>query len=154
MKTPIPSLPAAAIEALQSGNMIEAIKITREKLGLGLKEAKDAVDAYQAGARSSQSSGGAVAPQRSGGAEVPVEALPLLESGNLIGAIRVTRERTGLGLKDSKQLVEKYLACHPATDERCRSASASERNNAVLIAIAVAAACVALYSFLRWVKIL
>ena len=39
-------LPAAAIEALTKGHKIEAIKIVRQEWGLGLKEAKDAVDAY------------------------------------------------------------------------------------------------------------
>ena len=39
-------LPAAASEALTKGDMIGAIKIVREKRGLGLKEAKDAVDSY------------------------------------------------------------------------------------------------------------
>ena len=41
------SLPAAAIVALNRGQLIEAIKLTREaKPGLGLKEAKDRVDGY------------------------------------------------------------------------------------------------------------
>lgn len=35
-----------AVAALRRGNKIEAIKITREKQRLGLKEAKDAVEAY------------------------------------------------------------------------------------------------------------
>jgi hypothetical protein len=41
-------LPAAAIEALTKGRKIEAIKIVRQETRLGLKEAKDAVDAYVA----------------------------------------------------------------------------------------------------------
>jgi ribosomal protein L7/L12 len=41
-----PSLPVAAIAALQQGNKIEAIKIVRQERNLGLKEAKDAVDEY------------------------------------------------------------------------------------------------------------
>ena len=41
-------LPATAIEALKKGRKIEAIKILRQEWGLGLKEAKDAVDAYVA----------------------------------------------------------------------------------------------------------
>jgi len=41
-------LPAAAITALQMGNMIEAIRIVRRETGLGLKDAKDLVDAYVA----------------------------------------------------------------------------------------------------------
>ena len=38
-------LPATVIAAIQSGNKIEAIKLLREQTGLGLKEAKDAVEA-------------------------------------------------------------------------------------------------------------
>lgn len=37
-------LPPDAIAALMRGNMIEAIKCVRNATGLGLKEAKDAVD--------------------------------------------------------------------------------------------------------------
>lgn len=39
-------LPPEALAALERGHMIEAIKIIREKSNLGLKEAKDAVEAY------------------------------------------------------------------------------------------------------------
>jgi hypothetical protein len=39
------SLPADVLEALRRGNKIEAIKRLREQTGLGLKEAKDAVEA-------------------------------------------------------------------------------------------------------------
>jgi ribosomal protein L7/L12 len=42
----VPSLPAAAVSALQRGNKIEAIKIVRQERNIGLKEAKDAVDEY------------------------------------------------------------------------------------------------------------
>lgn len=37
-----------AIGALRRGNKIEAIKLTRAATGLGLKEAKDCVDAWAA----------------------------------------------------------------------------------------------------------
>jgi len=39
-------LPSAAVAALQQGNKIEAIKIVRQERGIGLKEAKDAVEQY------------------------------------------------------------------------------------------------------------
>lgn len=42
-------IPAEAIEALERGNKIEAIKIVREAEGIGLKEAKGAVEAFLAG---------------------------------------------------------------------------------------------------------
>ncbi len=38
-------LPPAARAALTNGNKIEAIKVVRQQLGLGLKEAKDLVEA-------------------------------------------------------------------------------------------------------------
>jgi len=40
------TLSEAAIAALQRGNKIEAIKLVRVEQGLGLKEAKDLVEAY------------------------------------------------------------------------------------------------------------
>jgi hypothetical protein len=39
-----PQLPTEAILALQEGNKIQAIKLTREALGIGLKESVLAVD--------------------------------------------------------------------------------------------------------------
>ena len=41
-------LPKAAVEALWRGNVIEAIKVVRQERNIGLKEAKDLVDAYLA----------------------------------------------------------------------------------------------------------
>ena len=43
--TPEPGLPIPVIAALKRGNKIEAIKLLREHSGVGLKEAKDAVEA-------------------------------------------------------------------------------------------------------------
>lgn len=42
------ALPVAAIAALNAGDKIGAIKLVREERGIGLKEAKDAVEAYVA----------------------------------------------------------------------------------------------------------
>lgn len=40
------NLPADVVNAINAGRKIEAIKLLREARGLGLKEAKHAVDAY------------------------------------------------------------------------------------------------------------
>ena len=45
--------------------------------------------------------------------ELPHEALIALRSAKLIDAIKITREKTGLGLKESKDLVDRYLDTHP-----------------------------------------
>jgi hypothetical protein len=54
-----PVFPAEVIEALEQGHKIDAIRRMREKTGLGLKESKDAVEAY---AHSHDLSGPARAP--------------------------------------------------------------------------------------------
>lgn len=45
--------------------------------------------------------------------EIPHEALDAVRAGQLIDAIKITRKKTGLGLKESKDLVERYLKEHP-----------------------------------------
>lgn len=104
--------PAAAPDTVESllasGNTIGAIKRLREQTGLGLAEAKAAIDAHR---------GGRPLPTRPlpppPGAHDPaaVAADPLLRdflnAGNLIAAIKRYRELTGLGLKESKEAVER-----------------------------------------------
>lgn len=40
------AIPSEAVTALEKGDMIEAVKLTRGHHGIGLKESKSAVDAY------------------------------------------------------------------------------------------------------------
>lgn len=97
--------PAAAdlaeVQALMlQGNKIQAIKIYRELTGVGLKEAKDYVDALEAGAAPQP-----VVPKpdpSAGLAEVHALAL----QGNKIEAIKVYRALTGAGLKEAKDYVD------------------------------------------------
>lgn len=48
MANSVSDLPAQAIEALRNGDKIAAIKYFRNSHGIGLKEAKDAVEAHLA----------------------------------------------------------------------------------------------------------
>jgi ribosomal protein L7/L12 len=137
MKPTRPALPDAAIAALRDGHVIDAIKLVREQTGLGLAEAKAAIDAYLSGASVHR-----VAGQ---GASIPLSAIAMLEAGNLIGAIKATRAGTGLGLKDAKLTVEQHLEAHPAIRERFKAAAAIKRSELVRIAIAIGAILVALY---------
>ena len=111
------AIPDAAKRAVERGEVIEAIKITRAATGLGLSEAKDAVDAY-----SRRASAGRSTASAGGGSEIPVDAVALLHQGKLIDAIKCTRAKTGLDLKDSKELVERYLKTHPDTGQRFKEA--------------------------------
>jgi ribosomal protein L7/L12 len=83
---------------MDRGLKIEAIKIYRERTGVGLKEAKDAVEALGWG-RAAQSG-----PESDRSLEDELRSL--LEQGQRIGAIKLYRERTGVGLREAKDAVE------------------------------------------------
>jgi ribosomal protein L7/L12 len=111
----ISSADLAAISALVAGNnKIEAIKRVRELTGLGLKEAKDYVEAMPLTAQ----------PDLPAPAPPPIvhtnlaapdlaEVSVLMASGNKIEAIKRLRELTGLGLKEAKDYVESMPAAGP-----------------------------------------
>ena len=84
---------------MEGGQKIEAIKLFRERTRAGLKESKDAVEAIQRGEAPPASSWG----DRTFEDEVAM----LLEQGQKIEAIKRYRERTGVGLKEAKDAVER-----------------------------------------------
>jgi ribosomal protein L7/L12 len=81
---------------------IEAIRLFRERTGVGLAEAKAAVEAME---RNDQT-----ARAVSTGADAAV--LDLMRDGQKIAAIKLYRERTGAGLRDAKEAVERLAAQH------------------------------------------
>ena len=94
------TLEAEVKDLLGSRGKIEAIKHYREQTGAGLAEAKQAVEAIEAGSYDPSAFGGAT------NADLADQLDPLLRAGNLIGAIKLYRERTGVGLKQAKDEVE------------------------------------------------
>lgn len=103
--SPMPhQIPAAVHEALQRGEILEAIKHLREATGLGLKEAKDVVEALQKGGTVNISM-----EVKSETTTLSPEALAALQNGNKIEAIKLVREQMGLGLKEAKDVVEAVL---------------------------------------------
>ncbi|HYM87038.1 MAG TPA: ribosomal protein L7/L12 [Pseudoxanthomonas sp.] len=112
--------PAAAVSALAKGNRIEAIKLVREaNHGVDLRGAMEAVDAHASG-RQSFPVDHAPPMTATIGNTLPLEAMAALSRGQLIEAIKIVREKTGLGLKESKDMVE-----------RQRDGSAPERDDAM-----------------------
>ncbi|MBS0429678.1 MAG: ribosomal protein L7/L12 [Proteobacteria bacterium] len=108
MTRPLPD----AIAALERGDLIDAIKRTREATGLGLKESKELVERYANGDADVQAVGAADDfDALLHGRPTPASALPAvaraaLQRGQVIEAIKLTREATGLGLKEAKDLVD------------------------------------------------
>lgn len=100
-------IPEEAKAALRQGNKIQAIKIVRELTGLGLAEAKEAVER---GEYAAPAPGGASASD----GKLPLEALMALKKGDKIGAIKIVRTAFGLGLKEAKDRVDASIAGDPA----------------------------------------
>jgi ribosomal protein L7/L12 len=107
-----------AIEELAArGQKIQAIKEFRALTGVGLKEAKDAVEWFQAHGQWPAAYGG---DADSGPRPVQVAAPPtanhraaleeLMASKQKIGAIKLLREVTQWGLRESKDAVDYYEA--------------------------------------------
>ena len=108
---PLIEVPPAARELARRGNLLEAIKLTREHTGCSLKDAKEAVEASVHSRAAPLHGETAVADASSG--HIPLAAILALQKGRLIDAIRHVREASGLGLKDSKDCVEAYLERNP-----------------------------------------
>ncbi|ENW05783.1 ribosomal protein L7/L12 [Acinetobacter beijerinckii] len=66
---------------------------------------------------------------------IPNEALQALRSGQLIDAIKITREKTGLGLKESKDLVDQYLKEHPQEQAQIQEQLAQRSRGGIKIIV-------------------
>ncbi|GAA6140642.1 ribosomal protein L7/L12 [Hydrogenophaga sp. 5NK40-0174] len=102
-----PPVPPEVKAALDRGNKIEAIKLLREATGLGLKEAKDAVDQIEAGGELCMN---IPIPQKAFTGEGSDDISRLLQQGKTIQAIRLYREQKGVSLKAAKAAVEAMQA--------------------------------------------
>jgi ribosomal protein L7/L12 len=98
-------LPPEVIQALERGKLLEAVKLLRKTRGLGLAEAKQALEAHGRGLmkRGAAAAAEAPGPEHAGQRGDVMEAL---QAGNKIEAIRRMRESTGMGLKEAKEAVD------------------------------------------------
>ncbi|QQS13311.1 MAG: ribosomal protein L7/L12 [Rhodospirillales bacterium] len=110
--TPVASLTMAAADSIlrakmARGEKIEAIKMVRDITGLGLKEAKDYVDAMpNVPSLNTMARRVATAPPPPPPGDPRAEATTLVAEGRLMEAVKLVRERTGMGLKEAKDYVD------------------------------------------------
>ncbi len=111
---------AEQIQALvAAGDKIAAIKLLREATGVGLAQAKEAVEALAEG-KPLPPFERAAADLDPASAELPADVRAAAEGGDRIQAIRLLRERRGLGLKEAKDQLDRAmpgpgkLGCLPA----------------------------------------
>ncbi len=87
----------AVLQQIAAGNKIQAIKLYRQRTGVGLKEAKQAVELLTEGATHTQQERHYVDSD---------ELQRLLRANHKIEAIKLYREHTGSTLKEAKEAVE------------------------------------------------
>jgi ribosomal protein L7/L12 len=94
-------LPPDVVAAMNASNKVEAIRLLRDHTGLGLAEAKNAVESGYVKAK----------PQdvRTLPNQLPAEALTALQQGHQIEAIRIVREKFGIDLKAAKDVVDTFV---------------------------------------------
>ena len=84
---------------LESGNKILAIKRYREETGVGLAEAKAAVESLEAGGEFTK-------PVQPDDPQATSEIVTLLSHGEKIKAIKLYRQQFRVGLKEAKEAVD------------------------------------------------
>ncbi|MDZ4720072.1 MAG: ribosomal protein L7/L12 [Roseiflexaceae bacterium] len=112
-QSPKPVAPGASIDELHAevrqwlvgGNKIEAIKRVRQHTSMGLKEAKDYVEALEAG-QAPTLPASPLAPSPGISDDLHDQIRALLAKNQKIEAIKLVRQHTGMGLKEAKDYVE------------------------------------------------
>ncbi len=66
---------------------------------------------------------------------IPPEALDVLREGQVIQAIKITREKTGLWLNESKHLIDQYLQAHPQEQARVQQQVAQRSRGGVKVVV-------------------
>ena len=109
---------------MAAGRKIEAIKQYRAATGAGLADAKNAVEALERA--------GSLPPRESVDSSFEDKILSLMKQGKKIGAIKLYREKTGVGLKEAKDFIEALAA-----DQHIVAASKSGCLGVVLFMMAI-----------------
>jgi dipeptidyl aminopeptidase/acylaminoacyl peptidase/ribosomal protein L7/L12 len=96
------SLESSVLPLMRQGEKIQAVKLYREQTGIGLAEAKAAVEAIERGSP--------VSACDSLDGNLEQQILHLMAQGRKIEAIKWHREHTNSGLKEAKDAVEELAA--------------------------------------------
>ena len=98
--------PATEIRSLlQQGARLEAVKLYRTQSGCSLRDAKKAIEDFEAGQPLKL-------PELNVDTDLEPELLRLLGQGQKLAAVRLYREKTGTELIDAKRTVEMLAARH------------------------------------------
>ena len=104
MDKPIADLEQQVRSLLDQGQKIAAVKLYKDHTGVGLAEAKEAVEAMQAGA--------GPPPPSDIADDLKSELLRLLGRGDKLEAVKLYKDQKGTSLLEAKQAVESLAARH------------------------------------------
>lgn len=76
-------------------------------------------------------------------------AIAALRAGRVIDAIKAVRQDTGLGLKEAKDVVDRYTASHPEFQAALRQANAASARQVLLWLVIIGAVVLAAYAMTR-----
>lgn len=112
-------LPAAALEALQQGRTLDAVRILRQTSGLGLKEAHDLVERHRRQVAATPASMADVdedTPPPEGGFVFPPEAANAIARGDVVQAIgHLRRANPAFDLKTARAAIDDLRGARPGT---------------------------------------
>lgn len=91
---------------LASGRKIEAIKLVLSRRGFSLRAAKELVETIERGA-SPAGEEQHMAEAAQSARDLAPEVQRLVKQGQRLEAVKLIRERTGMGLKEAKELVDR-----------------------------------------------
>jgi ribosomal protein L7/L12 len=78
---------------------------------------------------------------------LPTQAVAALERGSKIEAIKIVRETSGVGLKEAKEIVERFIDRTPSVKSRMDSANAAAGKSDFGWLLIVAALAAVVYYF-------
>jgi ribosomal protein L7/L12 len=145
-------LPPAVLASLAKGRTIDAIKQLRDAHGLGLKEAKDIIDAHQHGpapAHTTAPAGTTGFTASTAMGSVPDTVLQALALGHKIEAIRLLREHAGIGLKEAKDRVDALDVSRQRDADGLAPGEVSRKTGALTWVAVAAITALSIYAYLR-----
>lgn len=123
-----PTVIAEIDRLVSAGQKIHAIKLYRDHSGVGLKDAKDRIEHWSvsttaphlAAVSNATATRSSITPTAMTPSSVRASLPPsvateidrMVAGGSAIAAIKALRQHTGLGLKDSKELIEAWPRTH------------------------------------------
>lgn len=81
--------------------------------------------------------------------DMPPAVIAALSQGKKIDAIKILREERGLGLKDAKEAVDRFVASDPSLRARLDTVAAESRRSLMTYAGVLLGLLVVVYVFLR-----